>query len=585
MLLLADVDDDVLGARVFADDLSFIHLDAGADEQSAAILCVEQAIGARLAGFVGDKASGLALEDFALKRLIARENVVHDAVAARVGHQLGTIAHQAARRDHELQARAGVADRGHIDHFGLALPELFHDGADVFLRYVDGQFLHRLADAALLVAPENDLRAGHRKLIALPAHLLDQNGEVQLAAARDAERIGGIGLLDAHGHVRFDLGEQALAQVAARDILALLARKRTVVDKEQHVHGRLVDLHKRHRLDQLRGARGFADVQILDARNADDIARIGDLGFHALQALEIVEPRDLRFARAVVLSAAEHDRHTAPRGAALDAADTDLADVVVVVDCGEQDLQGRVVVLIRRGDLLYDRVKDGLHIVLHLVRLIARLAVARGGIDDREVQLLLACAELDEQLQRFVHDLIGTRLGAIHLIDDDDALFIEFQSLAEHEPRLRHTALERVDQKQNAVHHLQNTLDLAAEVRVTRRVHDVDARIAVDDRGVLGQDRDAALALQIAGVHDAVGALLAAPKRARVLQKLIDQRCLAVIDVRDDSHIANVHKKPSLIRNFDRNIIHRRAPSCKSNAPKTGRICEVFTEMQPLAVL
>jgi hypothetical protein len=53
----------------------------------------------------------------------------------------------------------------------------------------------------------------------------------------------------------------------------------------------------------------------------------------------------------------------------------------------------------------------------------------------------------------------------------------------------------------SAFHHGQAALHLAAEVRVARRVDDVDRQAAVLDRGVLREDGDALLALQVVGVH------------------------------------------------------------------------------------
>ena len=57
-------------------------------------------------------------------------------------------------------------------------------------------------------------------------------------------------------------------------------------------------------------------------------------------------------------------------------------------------------------------------------------------------------------------------------------------------------------------------------------------------RGVLGQDRDALFALQVTGVDHAVGDLGADPERAGLPQHGVDQRGLAVVDVRDDGDVA-----------------------------------------------
>ena len=62
-----------------------------------------------------------------------------------------------------------------------------------------------------------------------------------------------------------------------------------------------------------------------------------------------------------------------------------------------------------------------------------------------------------------------------------------------------------------------------------------------EDRGDLGQDGDAALALEVVGIHRALGDALVVAERARLLQQPVDQRGLAVIDVGDDGDVAQIH--------------------------------------------
>ena len=125
------------------------------------------------------------------------------------------------------------------------------------------------------------------------------------------------------------------------------------------------------------------------------------------------------------------------------------------------------------------------------------------GVDDREIGLLVARAELDEEIEDFVDDFCRARVLAIDLVDDDDRAQVELERFAQHEARLRHDAFGRVDQQQHALHHLQHALDLAAEIGVAGRVDDVELDVAVPDRGVLGEDRDAALALERVRIHHA----------------------------------------------------------------------------------
>ncbi len=79
-----------------------------------------------------------------------------------------------------------------------------------------------------------------------------------------------------------------------------------------------------------------------------------------------------------------------------------------------------------------------------------------------------------------------------------------------------------------------------------RRVDDRDLDLAVVALGrqphgrVLGRDRDALLALQVAAVHDAAGDVLVGSEGAGLVQHRVDQGGLAVVDVGDDRDVAQV---------------------------------------------
>ena len=58
------------------------------------------------------------------------------------------------------------------------------------------------------------------------------------------------------------------------------------------------------------------------------------------------------------------------------------------------------------------------------------------------------------------------------------------------------------------------------------------------DGGVLGQDGDAALALQLVAVHGPLGHPLVGAEDARLPEHRVDQRGLAMVDVGDDRDVA-----------------------------------------------
>ena len=163
------------------------------------------------------------------------------------------------------------------------------------------------------------------------------------------------------------------------------------------------------------------------------------------------------------------------------------------------------------------------------------------AVEDREIELLLGRVERGEQVEDLVGDLGRAGVGAVDLVDGDDRLQPHLQRLGDHELGLRQRPFGGIDQHHRAVDHVEDALDLAAEIGVAGRIDDVDAGVVPDERGRLGEDGDAALALEVVGIHRAFGDALVLPERARLLQQPVDQGGFAVVDVGDDRDVAQVH--------------------------------------------
>ena len=168
-------------------------------------------------------------------------------------------------------------------------------------------------------------------------------------------------------------------------------------------------------------------------------------------------------------------------------------------------------------------------------------ALLGGSVENGEIELLFAGVERGEQVEHRIGDFRRPGIGAIDLVDDDDGLQPHLERLGDHELGLRQRPFGGVDQDQGAVHHVKDALDLAAEIGMAGRIDDIDAGVLPDQRGGLGQDRDAALALKVVGIERALEHALIVAKRARLLQKTVDQRGFAVVDVGNDGNIAQFH--------------------------------------------
>src|SRR5207245_9744254 len=107
----------------------------------------------------------------------------------------------------------------------------------------------------------------------LAAHVLDQDRQVQQAAAGDVELVLALGAWhDAQGDVGLQLLHQAVAQLPAGDVIAVLTGKGRVVDAEDHVERRFVHLDGRQRDGIVEVGNGVADVDVFQPHNGADIA-------------------------------------------------------------------------------------------------------------------------------------------------------------------------------------------------------------------------------------------------------------------------------------------------------------------------
>ena len=223
-----------------------------------------------------------------------------------------------------------------------------------------------------------------------------------------------------------------------------------------------------------------------------------------------------------------------------DPAEGEPADVGIGVEVGDVRLEGMVGVVLGSRDLLQHQVEQGGE-VGPLDPLLERGPARFGvGVDDREVDLLGVGVELDEQLVDLVDDLGDPGVGPVDLVDDEDHRQLRLERLAQDEARLRQRALRGVDEEQHPVDHRQPALDLAAEVGVAGGVDDVHLHPVVVDRGVLGEDRDPLLALEVHRVHHPLGDVLALAEGAGLPQHRVDQGRLAVVDVGDDRDVSEV---------------------------------------------
>ena len=424
----------------------------------------------------------------------------------------------------------------HLHHLSAADADQLNDFPGRAVGDIDRQRFNRFALPSVdLLVDHMGLRDG--QFIAFAAHVFDQDGDMQDASSADFETVAEF--LDAQSDVAFGLLEQTLPDVTAADEFSLFSEERRIVHAEDHGDGGFVDGDRGHGLGRERIRDRVADVDSLDSDDGAEIAAVDMIGLLAVDSLKGEHLLDGSGVHAAVPF--DHaDGFGYIERAAMDPADADSSDIVVVIESGDLHLE-RTFVHRRRRDAVDDGVhqgKDG--VAFSVLQIGGGPAVASAGVKEGEIELFVVGSEIDEQIENIVMDLVRTSVRTVDLVDDDDRFEFEFQRLVEHETGLREGSFRGIDQQNHAVGHIENPFDLSAEVAVSRGVDDIDLRIPVADADVLGEDGDAPFAFQIVVVEEALVHFLIFAEEFGLFDNLVNKRGLPVVDMCDDGNVSDV---------------------------------------------
>ena len=147
--------------------------------------------------------------------------------------------------------------------------------------------------------------------------------------------------------------------------------------------------------------------------------------------------------------------------------------------------------------------------------------------------------KINKQIIKLIQHFLRTRISAVNLVDHHHRRQAGFKSFAQHIARLRQWAFTGVHQQHDSIYHFQCALHLAAKIAVAGCVHNIDLYIVVPDGGVLRQDSDAALTLQLVGVHHAVNQGFIGAECAALPQHGVYKRGFSVVNVGDNGNVAD----------------------------------------------
>ena len=199
-----------------------------------------------------------------------------------------------------------------------------------------------------------------------------------------------------------------------------------------------------------------------------------------------------------------------------------------------------VYVYIRAGDFLQNGIQQGNHVHVAVINVIACVAINCRGINNREIKLLVACTQLNHQVEYLVDSSIGVSIGAVDLVDHNNDAQTTLKGMRKNETGLRLGAFISINNEQCAICHVENALHLATKVGMTGGVDNVDLSVLVMDGDVLRENGNAALALLIIRVEYAFGDFLVFAEYMRGPEQAVNQGGFTMVNVRNDCHIADV---------------------------------------------
>ena len=224
--------------------------------------------------------------------------------------------------------------------------------------------------------PIDHLRLAHGKFETLAPHIFDQDRQVQHAATGDVKLLRRRPRLHPQRDVFLHLLLEPIAQVARGEELARPPGEGGITDAKRHVERGFVDADdgKRHGLLDARD--GVADIDRFEPDHGADVTGRHFRGFGSPQSVKNIQLGDSFLAlRAVPVN----DGHvmTGADRAGKHAPDADAADVIAVVQRGNEHLKRRIGLDVGWRYVVDDRVEQSENVIRVLGRIRRGISLRR----------------------------------------------------------------------------------------------------------------------------------------------------------------------------------------------------------------
>ena len=185
--------------------------------------------------------------------------------------------------------------------------------------------------------------------------------------------------------------------------------------------------------------------------------------------------------------------------------------------------------------------------------------------------MFVSGTKIDKEIKDVVDNVVDTGSGTIDLVDDNEGIQSLREGLVEDESGLGLGSLNGIDEQNNTVAHVQDTLDFSTKVSVTRCVHDVNLDTVTLDGKIFRQNGNSSLSLLIFGVHNTLSGFIGlafVTEDTRLADEGIDQSGLSVIDVGNNGNVSIIHKR--VVRSQKIIVSYRQKRSMQRNRISTS---------------
>src|SRR5260370_29116594 len=267
----------------------------------------------------------------------------------------------------------------HLHNLAFARSERLQNVAQIFLWKIDIKIFERLKQLAVFVPMKNDLGSRHHHFVALAPHLLDQDGDLHLAASVDFKRPRCLRVVELKRNVTAGFPDEPIANVSRRHKFSLASGKRRIVYQDAHSNRRWIDIHKLKRGTLFSIGQRFTDISVFKSGQAYDFASAGLLGFDLFETGMGKQRRDSSaFAISIAMKTDNRIANTHP--AADDATESDAPDIITVFKIRDKHLKKRIGRNFRRPHVLNNGLEQRKHVFVLIIQFAQDKTVSGAGL-------------------------------------------------------------------------------------------------------------------------------------------------------------------------------------------------------------